>query len=62
MRYVLGSKVPLFPYSRGWSRIDGTTPAPFEMCKTPVNNGIKLPTSTGEFTGFLNHQQYDAPQ
>ena len=28
--------------------------------KNPVNNGIRLPTSTGEFTGVLNHQQYYA--
>ena len=26
------------------------------MHKTLVNNGDKLPTSTGEFAGFLNHQ------
>ena len=28
-------------------------------CIKPCNGWDKLPTATGEFTGFLNHQQYE---
>ena len=47
-----------------WATVDGpeillTCPGMYQKL---VNNGIfigySLPTSTGEFTGFLNHQQY----
>ena len=37
--------------------VDGRNPAPFGMYKTLINHGIKLPTSTGEFTGSQNRQQ-----
>ena len=40
--------------------LGGRNPAPPGMYKPNVNNGGKLPTSTGEFAGFLNHQQYDS--
>ena len=33
--------------------VDGGNPAPPGMYKTLKNNELKLPTSTGEFTGFL---------
>ena len=35
--------------------LGGRNPAPPGMYKPSVNNGGKLPTSTGEFAGFLNH-------
>ena len=35
---------------------------PPEMYKTRRKQWDKLPTSTGEFTGFLNHQQSHKPK
>ena len=44
----LTRRCPLFGYPFGW------------YIKTIVNVEIQLPYSTGEFTGFLNHQQYQS--
>ena len=38
--------------------VDGRNPANHLGCRKPCIQWDKLPTSTGEFTGFLNHQQH----
>ena len=40
--------------------VDGRNPAPFGMYKTFVNNGDKLPTSTG--AGFLPSTVWKVPE
>jgi len=42
------------------SKLIASVKEQFDLTLNPVNNGNqwnKLPTTTGEFTGFLNHQQ-----
>ena len=45
------------PFKEVGYNVDGAGSNHLKCIKLVVNNGIKVPTSTGEFTGFLNHQQ-----
>ena len=46
--------------SQPQTTVDGSEiprPTTWDVAKDPVKKGFQLPTSTGEFTVFLNHQQ-----